>query len=169
MFGIRRFVVGTGAAGLLAAGALVLFGQTSAAATPSFDQRTPAVQVTTPSAACTSAIQAIKDAVVADRSEDLAEWHLAKAEGESAVDESEDASELANFKSLFAAARAACAPAAPAAPVTFRPAPSAQCTAAVQALKAAWAQGRPTTTAQWQQLQTLFQAVRSACGFTWSR
>lgn len=166
MFGIRKFVVGTGAAGLLAAGALLLLGQTSAAATPSVDQRTSAVQVTPPSAPCTSAIQAIKEAVVADRSEDLAEWHLAKAEGESAVDQSEDAAELGNFKSLFAAARTACAPAAP---VTVKPAPSAQCTAAAQALKAAWAQGRPTTKAQSQQLQTLFQAVRSACGFTWSR
>lgn len=166
MFGIRKFVVGTGAAGLLAAVALLLFAQTSAAATPSVDQRTSAVQVTTPSAACTSAVQAIKDAVVADRSEDLAEWHVAKAERESAVDESEDAAELANFKSLFAAARTACAPAAP---LTVKPAPSAQCTAAVQALKAAWAQGRPTTTAQWRQLQALFGAVRSACGFTWSR
>ena len=169
MFGIRKFVVGTGAAGLLAAGALLLFGQTSAAATPSFDQRPSAVAVTAPSAGCTSAIQAIKDAVVADRSEDLAEWHLAKAEGESAVVESEDASELASFKALFGAARTVCAPAATAAPLTFMPAPSAQCTAPVQALKAAWAQGRPTTTAQWQQLQALFQAVRSACGASWSR
>lgn len=172
MFVIRKFVVGTGAAGLLAAGALLLFAQSAAAETRSFDGGASPVQETTatPSAACTSAIQAIKDAVVADRSEDLAEWHAAKAGGadvEDAADQSEDTAERASFASLFSAARTACAPAAPAAVTTTLKSPA--CTAAVQALKAAWAQGRPTTRAQWQQFASLFQAVRTACGFTWSR
>ena len=174
MIVIRKLVIGTGAAGLLAAGALLLFGQTGVAATRTFDASSSAAEVTTPapSAACTAAIQAIKSAVLADRSEDAAERHLAKAEGadaedtEDAADPAEDSAELAGFRSLFSAARAACTPAAP---VAFKPAPSAACTAAVQALKADLAQGRPSTRAQWQQLASLFQAVRTACGFTWSR
>jgi len=170
MIVIRKLVIGTGAAGL-AAGALLLFGQTGVAATRTFDPSSSPAEVTTPapSAACTAAIQAIKSAVVADRSEDAAERHLAKAEGpnaEDAADRAEDSAELAGFRSLFSAARTACAPAAP---VAFKPAPSAACTAAVQALKADLAQGRPSTRAQWQQLASLFQAVRTACGFTWSR
>ena len=47
--------------------------------------------------------------------------------------------------------------------------PSAQCTADLQALKAAWAQGRLTTRAQWIQLQTLAQAVRADCGWAADR
>jgi hypothetical protein len=171
---IRKLVIGTGAAGLLAAGAVLLLGQTGVAATRTFDPSSSPAEVTTPapSAACTAAIQAIKNAVVADRSEDAAERHVAKAEGpdaevaEDAADRSEDSAELAGFRSLFSAARTACAPAAT---VTFKPAPSAACTTAVQALKADLAQGRPTTRAQWQQLASLFQAVRTACGFTWNR
>jgi hypothetical protein len=168
MFGIRKFVVGTGTAGLLAAGALLLFGQAGVAAVRSLDSSSSPAQVTiaAPSAACTAAIQAIKNAVVADRAEDAAERHLAKSEGlDPAADKAEDATEHANFKSLFAAARTACAPAAPPA-VTLTRSPA--CTAAIQAFKAALAQGRPTTRAQWQQLQTLFGDVRTACGFTWS-
>lgn len=171
MIVIRKLVVGTGAAGLLAAGALLLFGQTGVASTRTFDPSSSPAEVTTPapSAACTAAIQAIKSAVVADRSEDAAERHVAKAEGvdaEDTADRSEDSAELAGFRSLFSAARTACAPATqPAA----RPVPSAACTAAVQALKADLAQGRPATRAQWQQLASLFQAARTACGFTWNR
>jgi hypothetical protein len=175
MIVIRKFVIGAGAAGLLAAGALLLFGQTGVAATRTFDASSSPAEVTTPapSGACAAAIQAIKTAVVADRSEDAAERHAAKAEGpdakedaEDAADRSEDSAELAGFRSLFGAARTACAPAVPA---TFKPAPSAACTAAVQAVKADLAQGRPSTRAQWQQLASLFQAARTACGFTWNR
>ena len=167
MFGIRKFVVGTGIAGLLAAGALLLFGQVGVASARSFDaSSSPAeVTITPPSAACTAAIQAIKAAVVADRTEDAAELHLAKSDTEDAADQTEDAAEHANFHSLFATARTACAPAAP---VAFNTTKSPACTAAIQAFKAALAQGRPTTKAQWQQLQTLFGSVRTACGFTWS-
>ena len=168
MFGMRKFVVGTGIAGLLAAGALLLFGQVGVAATQSFDWSSSPAQVTiaAPSAACTAAIQAIKDAVVADRAEDAAERHLAKTGGlDPAADQTEDATEHAHFKALFTAARGACVAAAP---VSFNTTRSPACTAAIQAFKAALAQGRPTTKAQWQQLQTLFGNVRTACGFSWS-
>lgn len=164
MFGIRKFVVGAGTAGLLAAGALLLFAQTGVAATRSFDEGPAAAQVTAPSAACTAAIQAIKAAVVADRTEDAAERAVAKTEGVDTADQTEDAAERANFISLFRAARTACAPATTP-PVVQKFTPSAACTSALQALKAAWAQGRPATRAQWEQLEALFQAARTACGF----
>ncbi len=167
MRSIRKFVVGAGTAGLLAAGALLLFAQTGVAATRSLDESPTAAQAT-PSAACTAAIQAIKDAVVADRAEDAAERAVAKTEGAAAVDDTEDAAERANFIALFKAARSACAPAATT-PVQHTFTPSAACTSAVLALKAAWAQGRPTTRAQWQQLQSLLQAARTACGWSWDR
>ena len=165
MKSIRKFVVGAGSAGLLAAAALLLFAQTGVAATRSFDGR-PTTSQATLTAACTAAIQAIKDAVVADRSEDAAERAVAKTEGTEAADRPEDAAERANFISLFKAARTACAPTTVTKPVerTFTPSPA--CTSAIQAVKAFWAQGRPTTMAQWQQLQSLVQAARAACGFT---
>jgi hypothetical protein len=165
MLSIRKFVVGAGTAGLLAAGALLLFAQTGTAATRSFDEGPPTSQAISVSPACTAAIQSIKAAVAADRTEDAAERAVAKTEGVGATDQAEDASERANFISLFKAARTACAP-APAKPIERTFTSSAACTSAVQALKAAWAKGRPTTLAQWQQLQSLFQAARTACGLT---
>jgi len=168
MTGIRKLVVGAGTAALFAAGAVVLFAQTGVATTRSFGDGPAASQATTPtlSAACTSAIQTVKDAVAADRSEDAAERAVAKTEGSAATDQTEDTSERANFIALFKAARTTCAPAVTK-PVVPAFTPSAACTSAVQALKAAWAQGRPTTRAQWLQLESLFQAARTACGFTW--
>jgi hypothetical protein len=162
MFGIRKFVVGAGTAGLLAAAALLAFAQTGVAATRSFDEA-PTTSLPTVSAACTAAIQAIKDAVVADRAEDAAERTVAKTQGFDAVaDQAEDAAERANFIALFKAARTACAPTGTTPAVhTFTRSPA--CTAAIQALKAAWAQGRPMTRAEWMQLATLAQAVRAAC------
>ena len=167
MFGIRKLVVGAGAAALFATAALLLLAQTGVAATRSFDDR-PATSQGTLSPACTSAIQAINDAVVADRSEDAAERAVAKTEGADAADQTEDAAERAKFISLFKVARTACAPATVTRPVerTFTPTPA--CTSAIQAVKAFWAQGRPTTMAQWQQLQSLVQAAHAACGFTTS-
>ena len=170
---IRKFVVGAGTAGLLAAAALVAFAQTGTAATRSFDE-SPATSQATPSADCTAKIQAIKDAVVADQSVDAAERAVAKTAGEDAVDTSEDATERANFIALFKATRAACFPTSATGtvtkPVEHTFTPSAECTSAIQAVKASWAQGRPTTPAQWQQLQSLVKAARTACGLpaTWS-
>ena len=167
MFGIRRLVVGAGTAGLLAAGSLLLLAQTGAATTRSFEEGPAAAQAKTPtlSAACSSAVQAIKNAVASDRSEDAAERAVAKTEGSAASDQTEDSSERANFIALFKAARTACASAVTK-PALHTFTPSAACTSALQALKAAWAQGRPTTKAQWLQLESLFQAARNACGFT---
>jgi len=165
MTGIRKFVVGAAAAAGMAAIGMVLATQGALASTAWFDPgsqvRAATTQSTfTPSAACTAAIQALKEAITADRAEDAAERAVAKTEGTEA--------EITQFKALWTAIRTACAPAAP---VVTRPAvsaPSAACTAAVQALKAAWAQGRPTTRAQWQQLQTLAQAAKTACGWSWT-
>lgn len=156
---VRKFVVGAAGAGIATVG-LLLAAQTGTTQTRSLENHSssrPAL-----SAGCTAAINTIKAAVVADRTEDAAERHVAKTEGIDSADRSEDAAERANFISLFHAARTACAPAETVAPVIHTLTPSAPCIAAVQALKAAWAQGRPTTLAQW---QSLFMAVRSACGF----
>jgi hypothetical protein len=172
MISIRKFVGYTGAAAALAALALALSTNTGLASAPKDHE---AVAQLTPSAACSSAIQTVKDAFAADSSEDASERAIAKTNPDLTADQNEDATEVTNFRSLFASARTACAPAvtststsngAEATEKTLTP--SAQCTAALQALKAAWAQGRPTTTAQWQQLQTLAQAVRTACGWSWS-
>ena len=164
MRSIRKFVVGAGTAGLIAAGAVLVLAQTGTAATRSFEEGPATSQATTPSAACTAAIQSIKDAVAADRTEDSAERAVAKTEGTAAADRTEDSAERANFLALFRAARTACAPTVTK-PVARAFTPSAACTSALQALKAAWAQGRPTTKAQWDQLVSLFQAARTACGF----
>ncbi|HKC19578.1 MAG TPA: hypothetical protein VKE27_08090, partial [Candidatus Dormibacteraeota bacterium] len=76
------------------------------------------------------------------------------------------------LRGLWTDARATCAPAVTSLPGSTqsfsKPALSSQCASAIAALKAAWAQGRPTTPAQWQNLQSLAQAVRTACGLTWS-
>ena len=173
MTGIRKFVVGAAAAAGMAAFGMVLAAQGALASTAWFEpgshvQAATTQSTFTPSAACTAAIQALKEAITADRAEDAAERAVAKTEGTEAADQAEDAAEITNFKALWTGIRAACAPAAS---VVTRPAvsaPSAACTAAVQALKAAWAQGRPTTRAQWQQLQTLAQAAKTACGWSWT-
>ena len=175
MISIRKFVGYTGAAAALAALALAASMNTGLAFAPSdrVNDRDTVAQFT-PSAACTSAIQTIKDAFATDSSEDASERAIARTNADLTADPNEDATEVASFRSLFAAARTACAPAVTSTTTTGTEptektfTPSAQCTTALQALKAAWAQGRPTTTAQWQHLQTLAQAVRTACGWSWS-
>jgi hypothetical protein len=172
MFGIRKFVGYTGAAaGVGAAMAIAMSSQTGLAAAPTNRAQEPAVSQFTPSAACTAAIDTIKAAFRADAAEDNAERQAARSDQTAAETPGEDAGEVANLKALFGAARTACAPAT-AATTTERTEPkltlSAQCTAAIAALKAAWAQGRPTTLSQWRNLEILAQAVRSACGWTWS-
>jgi NAD(P)-dependent dehydrogenase (short-subunit alcohol dehydrogenase family) len=173
MFVIRKFVGYTGAAaGIGAAIAIAMSSQTGLAAAPANGvQEEPAASQLTLSAACTAAIDAIKADFRADASEDNAERQAARTDPTAAEAPGEDAGEVANLKALFSAARTACAPAAttPAtSPAFTKFTPSAQCTAAIAALKAAWMQGRPTTQSQWQNLQALGQAVRSACGWSWS-
>jgi hypothetical protein len=166
---IRKLVGYTGiAAGISAAIAIAMSSQAGLAAAPAsraIDQ--PTVAQVTPSADCLAAIQKIKDAVALDRSEDAAERAVAKTTPDEA-DQAQDQIERANFKSLFVDARTACAPAvaagATAPPTETRFVPSSQCTAAIQALKAALPQGPPKSAAQWQQLQSLARAVRTACG-----
>ena len=171
MFVIRKFVGYTGAAaGIGAAIAIAMSSQTGLAAAPTNRVLEPAISQFPPSAACTAAIDAIRADFRADAAEDNAERQAVRTDPTAAETPGEDAGEVANLKSLFGAARTACAPAV-AAPTTERAetkfTPSAQCTAAIVALKAAWAQGRPTTLGQWQNLQALAQAVRIACGLSW--
>jgi len=171
MISIRKFVGYTGAAaGIAAAIALAMASQAVVAAAPTSrvgDQ--PATMQSAPSAECTAAIQTIKTAAINDSKEDASERSIAKTNPDEATDVSEDGDELANFKTLFGIARSACAPAAETAPKVSTFTPSAQCTSALQALEAAWAHGRPTTQAQWSNLQSLAQAVRAACGWAADR
>jgi hypothetical protein len=166
MISIRKFVGYAGAAaGISAAIALAMASQAVVAAAPSNRVIDQAVTMqAAPSAECTAALQAIKTAAADDRSEDLSEWAVAKTNPDTARDTSEDADELAAFKALFSTARTACAPAVAAAPQVTKFTPSAQCTADLQALKAAW-QGGLTSKAQWTQLQALAQAARADCGW----
>jgi hypothetical protein len=172
MLVIRKFVGYTGAAaGIGAAIAIAMSSQTGLAAAPANRVQEPAASQLTLSAACTAAIDAIKADFRADASEDNAERQAVRTDPTAAEAPGEDAGEVANLKALISAARTACAPAAttPAtSPAFTKFTPSAQCTAAIAALKAAWMQGRPTTQSQWQNFQALAQAVRSACGWSWS-
>jgi len=88
----------------------------------------------TPSAACTAARQALKTAQGADATEDASERAAAKTNPDEAADSAEDKTEKAAMKTLRDAVRQACEP--------QKPAPSAQCVAARQALKDAKAQDR---------------------------
>ena len=172
MFAIRKFVGYTGAAaGLGVAIAIAMSSQTGLAAAPTNLTQRPAVSEFTPSAACTAAINAIKADFQADAAEDNAERAAFTADTTAAEAPGEDAGEIANLKTLFGAARTACAPAVTSTtttPTETKFTPSAQCTAAIAALKAGWVQGRPKTPAQWQNLQTLAKAARTACGWSWS-
>ena len=175
MLVIRKFVGYTSAAAAIgAAAAVVVFAQTGIAATarPLPEAMTAhgvtlhgtaPVAVTAPSAACTAAFQSLKAAMAADRTEDAAERQAARTSPDLAADATEDQAERAHFRTLFSNIRTACAATRPAVTRTFTP--SAQCTAAMRAVKAFWAQGRPTTRAQWTQLFTLLKDARTACGF----
>jgi hypothetical protein len=173
MFVIRKFVGYTGAAaGIGAALALALSSQTGYAAAAPIDRSPqPTGFEFTPSAACTAAVDAIKAWFANDAAEDNSERQAVRADPTAAETPGEDAGELAELRGLFANARTACAPAVTSTTtgVTFtKPTLSPGCTAAIAALKAAWAAGRPTTQAQWQNLLTLARNVRIACGFSWS-
>lgn len=162
MISIRKFVVGAGmAAGIFALSASAMAVQAREASSTPVPTQTAANF--TPSPACTAAINAIKTAAANDRSEDLAERNIARTVGIDAVDQPEDASERAGFVALFKSARSACFPAGTTTnftPKTFTKSPA--CTAALQALKAAWMQHET-----FQQLQALGAAARTACGWTW--
>jgi hypothetical protein len=180
MISIRKFV-GV-AAGITVAVMMALATQTAAAHessgwladAPAVTHETHTTVALSPE--CTAAIQAIRTAFANDRTEDVAERAQASLEPDSAADQAEDAAEIANFRSLFAAARTACAASISAAikshtAITLTR--SAQCTAAVQALKAElksiWTQGTRPTSAQWAQVKTLSAAARAACGWSgWS-
>jgi hypothetical protein len=130
----------------------------------------------TPSAACTSARQALDAARAKDKDEDTAERAAATSDPNfKTTDAAEDKAELAALKPLVDAVRTACG--------FTRPAPSAQCTAAIQAAKAAFAKDQAEDAAEkaagtegtaadeaedkaeWAQLGTLWGSIRTACGF----
>lgn len=166
---LRKFVGYTGAAaGIGAAIALAMSTQTGVAAAPTTPVEQSAVTTFTPSAACTAAINALKDWVRTDAAEDNTERQAIRTDP-TAGDPDNDATERSTVQGLFTAARAVCAPTAGTASRFTTFTASAQCSAAIQALKAAFAQGRPTTQAQFLNLQTLGMAVRAACGWSWRR
>jgi hypothetical protein len=130
----------------------------------------------TPSAACTSARQALDAARAKDKDEDTAERAAATSDPNfTTTDAAEDKAEMAALKPLIDAVRTACG--------LTRPAPSAQCTAALQAAKAAFAKDRDEDAAEKAagtegtapdeaedkaeraQLGTLWNSIRTACGF----
>lgn len=174
MISIRKFVGYAGAAaGLSAVMALAMSTQTGIAYTASLQPSSePAVTdndttQATLSPACTAAIANLKAAFVADATEDKSEYATARLNGGSETDN--DSAEASNFMTLWNAVRSGCAPTASAGstvpPVAHTYTLSATCKADLAALKAAWEQ-HPTTRAQWQQLQSLAQAARAACGWT---
>ncbi len=174
MISIRKFVGYTGAAaGICGVLVLAMPTATGLAAAPSTRPGDDVVAthntVTTPtplSAACTAAIQSLKTWAAADRTEDASERSMAKTDAD-AVDQAEDSSERAARQNLFASIRNACAPAKPAVSgAKFTP--NAACSSALSALKAAWHQGRPTSSTQWQQIFSLMKAARAACGGTFA-
>ena len=122
------------------------------------------------SPACTAALDTLKTAFVNDRQEDAEE----RLNPDAANDPAEDAAEIANFKSLFANVRSACAAdiAALRKPTTTARTftKSAACTAAIESFKAyarsLWQQGTRPTDAQVAHLKQLGQAARTACGWT---
>lgn len=175
MFSIRKFFGYTGAAagicGMLVLAMSTTTGFASAPAARPIDMVVAAHDSQTstppaPSAACTAAINALKTWFAGDRTEDQQERlnRAADPTAAAAADPSEDSTEHAARHALFTSLRGACAPAA-VKPVSFtKPALTAACTSAIQALKSAWQQGKPATQAQWQQLFSLMKAVRTACG-----
>ena len=130
----------------------------------------------TPSAACTSARQALAAAVAKDKAEDAAERAAAASDPNfKTTDAAEDKAEMAAMKPLIDAVRTACG--------LTRPAPSAQCTAALQAARAAFARDRAEDAAEKAagtegtagdeaedkaeraQMAALWNSIRTACGF----
>ncbi len=130
----------------------------------------------TPTAACAAARTAINAALAKDKAEDTAERASATSDPNfKTADAAEDKAEIAALKPLLDAVRTACGFA--------RPTPSAQCTAALQAAKAALAADRAEDAAEKTsategsaadlvedkaeraKLGTLWNSIRSACGF----
>jgi hypothetical protein len=128
------------------------------------------IHAATPSASCTTARQALDAAKATDKAEDAAELAAGKP-----ADATEDTSERAALKPLITAAITACG--------FTKPAPSAACAAAIQAVKAAitkeqgedasertaGTEGTAADTSEDQaeraQLSPLLGTVRTACGF----
>jgi len=129
----------------------------------------------TPTAACTSARQALDAARAKDKAEDTTERATATSDPNFVTtDAAEDKAEMAALKPLLDAARTACG--------FTRPAPSAQCTAALSAAKAAFVKDRNEDSAEVAagtegtaadvsedqaekaQLGTLWTSIRTACG-----
>jgi SWI/SNF-related matrix-associated actin-dependent regulator 1 of chromatin subfamily A len=158
------------AAGIAARGALLPLATTikSVSAEPK--------AAVTPTAACTSARQALAEARAKDKDEDAAERAAATSDPNfKTTDAAEDKAEMAALKPLLDAVRTACG--------LTRPAPSAQCTAALQAAKAAFAADRTEDAAEKSagtegtaadeaedkaeraQLGALWNSIRTACGF----
>jgi len=129
-----------------------------------------AIHTVTPTASCATARQALDAAKAKDKAEDAAELTAGKP-----ADATEDASEMAAFKPLITAAIKACG--------FTKPAPSAACVAAMQAVKAAitkeqgedaaertaGTEGSAADTSEDQaeraQLSPLLSSIRTACGF----
>ena len=130
----------------------------------------------TPSAACTSARQALDAARARDKAEDEAERAAAASDPNFATtDAAEDKAEMAALKPLIDAVRTACG--------FTKPSPSAQCTAAIQAAKAAFAKDQAEDAAEktagtegtaadeaedkaeWAARSALWASIRTACGF----
>ena len=176
MISIRKFVAyAGGAAGVCGALLLATSASTGIAGAPPGNGLSvrPAAQLqanlsspTTLSPACTAAFQKLKSAVQTDRTEDGLERSTATADPDPPGDTSDDASELAGFRTVFAGIRTGCAPAKTSSTAVTRPALSNQCAAAIATVKAFWAQGRPTTQARWMEMFTLLRTVRAACGWT---
>ena len=126
----------------------------------------------TPSPQCVAARQALDAARANDKAEDVKERATAKSDPKSkAADEAEDKAEKANVKKLSDAVHATCEP--------QMTAPSAECAAARQALKAAKDRDRtedatenaaPKDSAKAEaeaekaQIRPLEQAAKAACG-----
>lgn len=156
MNSIRKAIsMGTGAAALCAAMAFALAPATvlAEASHRSHPNSESAQRVkAAPTAACTAARKAIKDAVTADQAEDVTERNARKEGSLTAdADKAEDLKEKADMKALRETARTACAG-------QPKPAPTAACAAAKQAMKDAAAR-RDSAAAR----KTLKDAKRAAC------
>jgi hypothetical protein len=135
----------------------------------------PKVAVT-PTAACTSARQALDAARAKDKAEDTAERTSAGSDPNfKTTDPAEDKAEMAALKPLLSAVATACG--------FTKPTPTAQCTAALSAAKAAFVKDRNEDSAEEAagtegsasdvaedkaekaQLGTLWTSIRTACGF----
>jgi hypothetical protein len=179
MISIRKFVgygkvlAGAGAMLVLAASPQTAAARSMEAAPDTYSSTTQSAVISqlNLSPACTSSLSTLRAAFVNDRQEDADE----RLNPDAVHDPAEDAAEVAQFKALFAAVRAACAAdiatirnAVTAKTVTR----SAACTTAIEAFKtyarSLWQQGSRPTAAQVTHLKQLGQAARTACGFTYA-